>query len=143
MILPWTTADRRLQGLGRFNFRSVLVVPADVTEMADTGVRTVYLQAARLDERSPGASVYGDLADPRVQVLIGQVDERARIPPDYARDVTLVGRNQIDLQPARRASAAGDEATGVRNRPAAVGRAVLRLPQAGAAVSENRSAGAG
>jgi putative ABC transport system permease protein len=28
-ILPWTTADRRLQGLGRFNFRSVLVVPAE------------------------------------------------------------------------------------------------------------------
>jgi putative ABC transport system permease protein len=29
LILPWTTADRRLQGLGRFNFRSVLVVPAE------------------------------------------------------------------------------------------------------------------
>lgn len=29
VFLPWTTADRRLQGLGRFNFRSVLLIPAD------------------------------------------------------------------------------------------------------------------
>lgn len=58
--------------------REPAITPADVDEMADAGVRTVYLQAARNDPRTPG-----ELVHPR---LLGEFLARA-----HERDVRVVG----------------------------------------------------
>jgi putative ABC transport system permease protein len=43
-VIPWTTADKRLQGLGRFNFLTVLVVPQEgftQTQLRDQVIGTL------------------------------------------------------------------------------------------------------
>ena len=57
------------------------LTPEDVDAMAERGVRTLFLQAARLDDRSPGGVV--GIVDPE---LVGRFLERA-----HARGIRVVG----------------------------------------------------
>ena len=57
------------------------LIPDDVDAMAKQGVRTLFLQAARLDDRTPGGIV--GIVDPE---LVGRLLERA-----HARGIRVVG----------------------------------------------------